>query len=142
MKVLVGMLALALVGCGSSGGDTAGGGGGYDKALCREMVRPFLESLEEIDSRLDIGLNFQEYSEQVTDTKVVYDRLAIDALEPQCLSDVAIPLEQGFNEYIDAYKVWNRCVGNTYCSNDDIQGKLQNKWAEATTKIEEAVAAL
>jgi hypothetical protein len=105
---------------------------------CAEQVGDFVTKLQELDSRLGIGLNFEHYSTNVSDTKVVYDEIAFDAMSPDCVSRVGVPAENAFNAYVKAYNVWNKCVGDIDCDNDSINPKLQLQWAKATGLIDRA----
>ncbi len=42
------------------------------------------------------------------------------------------------NAYINAYNVWNDCIGDIDCDNDSITPELQAEWADATELIQEA----
>jgi hypothetical protein len=112
------------------------------EAGCADQLGDFVASLEEIDGRLNVGLNFGDYSEKVGDASVAYERIDIEDLEPNCLERVGAPAESALNAYIDAYNTWNDCVGDVDCDNDSITPDLQAKWAEATGFIEEASEAL
>lgn len=55
---------------------------------------------------------------------------------------MGIPLEEALNAYIEAYNVWNDCIGDVDCDNDSIDPELQEQWAEATERIDDARDAL
>jgi hypothetical protein len=99
---------------------------------CADAVAPFTEALTDLDSRLNVGLNFGAYSEKVADARVAYDRLPISELDTACITLVAQPEEDAFNAYVRAYNTWNDCVGDVDCSNDSIESKLQAEWSKAT----------
>ena len=105
------------------------------------MLR-FVDALTELDSRLSVGLNFTNYSERVGDARVAYDRIPFKQLEYRCVHNVGVPAEDALNLYVQAYTIWNHCVGDIYCSNDSITRKLQRKWAEATRKLNHVQNAL
>ena len=111
-------------------------------ALCEEEFTPFLESLQELDARLNIGLSYDDYSERVGDVSVQYDRLDFDLVDPACLIGVGVPLENAFNRYVEAYNTWQACIEDINCSTDSITSKLQEKWSRATGAIENAEEAL
>src|SRR6266568_2667268 len=96
---------------------------------CAQPVIDFLTKLEELDSRLSVGLNFQEYGTQVGDVKVAYDRIDFTGTDPLCFSLVGVPAEAALNDYISAYNTWNACVSNISCTNASIKSKLKAKWA-------------
>jgi hypothetical protein len=149
------VLVLTLSACGGSiapgAGDASGTANPTASApaqttppgpICPRPVVRFVDALTELDSRLSVGLNYANYSDHVGDARVAYDRIDVKDLDLDCLTDVGAPAEKALNYYIDAYKIWNDCVGDIYCSNDDIRSKLQRKWAQATAKIDKAKAAL
>ena len=104
---------------------------------CLELVGPLLDELGELDSRLDIGLNYSEYGDLVADANVQYDRIDFDQLGDNigCLSDVGVPLEDALNFYTSAYRVWDDCIESPTCTNDSITRNLQRKWARAEGKV-------
>lgn len=105
---------------------------------CREQLEPLVEALSELDSRLTVGLNYERYSESVSDNQVAYDRVPFDELGPECVTDVGIPLEKAVNAYVKAYNIWSNCFEDIDCSNDSIKGRLQKHWAKATRQIARA----
>jgi hypothetical protein len=107
---------------------------------CQDLVGPLLEALGELDSRLDIGLNYSEYGDKVADANVQYDRIDIDQLRENldCLSGVAVPLEDALNFYSAAYRVWDNCFDRPSCTNEQITPNLQRKWARAAKKVDAA----
>jgi len=111
---------------------------------CEDTLGDFQEAISELNSRLDIGLNYDEYTDAVADAKVEYDQIDFDDLSDntKCLGSVGVPLEKAMNKYIQAANIWSKCFDDLECSNDQINGKLQVRWAEATLKIEKAKDAL
>jgi len=150
-RAAAGLLTLALTACGG-GGVVPGGadGGGASEAEppdvilvdCPDEVVEFVETLEDLDSRLNVGLNFQAYSERVGDSRVAYDRIDIQDLGSGCIDHVGSPAEDAMNAYIRAYNTWNDCIGDIDCDNDSITPDLQAEWAEATELVEDARAGL
>jgi hypothetical protein len=106
-----------------------------DQAKCEETLEPLLEALEELDARLDVGLVFQDYTNQVGDVSVEYNQVRFGALSFDCVTDVGIPLENALNAYIRADNRWNQCIGNFGCDIDSIEPELQRQWREASQEI-------
>lgn len=102
---------------------------------CASALGPFVASLEDLDSRLGVGLNFSAYSDKVGGIKVQYDKLKPDELDAGCITLVGKPGEDALNKYVAAYNVWNDCIGRTGCTNDSIKSTLQGDWSSATTLI-------
>ena len=105
---------------------------------CPDEMSDFIAALQELDSRLNVGMNFQEYSERVGDARVAYDKIDVEDLDDSCIEHVGVPAEDAMNAYIDANSTWNECISDPDCTNDSITAELQSKWAEATELIEEA----
>jgi hypothetical protein len=142
--VACGMAALIVVasGCGGpSAAEKQAKAAAQQHAKCKADIGPFLTALKDLNSRLDVGLSFQAYSDQVGNVKVAYDRVPFKQLSLPCLK-VGGPAEGALNAYISAYSVWNKCIGDTYCSTDSIDSELQGHWETARLKIERAQAAL
>lgn len=107
-------------------------------AECEAALGDFLEALQEIDSRLNVGLVFQDYTNRVGDAQVEYDQVPFDSLALPCVTGVGIPAEAALNHYIRADNQWNNCIGDFNCDTDGIEPELQKKWSKATSAIESA----
>lgn len=103
-----------------------------DSVSCVAQVGPFVNALEDLDSRLEVGLTFADYGTRVGDAQVVYDRIDFTAMDPNCLSNVGVPAENALNHYVKAFNAWNACVGKLSCTNAKIKPKLQAEWSAAT----------
>lgn len=143
---LAALAALLLLGACGSGNDSGGRTEG-NKALseserqalqeeCDEAFTDFMSSLKEINSRLDIGMNYEEYGNQVSDTKVTYDAIDFEDLSEPCVEKVGVPAEKALNFYVDAYRSWNECIESSYCNDDKNTRELQGDWSDATFQIE------
>ena len=111
------------------------------KTACQNAIGDFLDGISGLDSRLDVGLNFSDYSREVSDAKVAHDRIDVTAISGNCLT-AAVAAESALEHYITAYNTWNNCVSDAYCSNDSITPSLQSQWAKATRQDERAREAL
>ena len=111
------------------------------KAKCTQHIGPLITALEDINSRLGIGLSFNAYSEKVGDLQVAYDRITVPALEPTCLN-AAVAAEAARNHYAAAYNAWNDCVSDVDCDNDSVTPELQDRWAKASPSVERASSRL
>jgi hypothetical protein len=103
-----------------------------NQAICEEQLGPLLEALEDLDSRLGVGLVFQDYTNRVGDVSVEYDRVRFGALPIDCINEVGVPLENALNAYIRADNRWNECIGDFGCDIDSIEPELQRRWREAS----------
>lgn len=108
---------------------------------CRRTLSPLVDSLSEIDSRLNVGMNYDEYGDRLGDTQVAYDGTVktIRKQTPDCI-DAAIALENAFNAYLKVYNVWGSCIDDYYCdfSEGVPNDKAQTGWAKATGAIAKA----
>jgi hypothetical protein len=113
-----------------------------DVAVCQDQVDDFLKSMQEIDSRLDVGLTPDAFSGVVGDAKVAYDQLPLDEMDQTCIAEAGVPLENALNQYLKANTQWSNCVGNVSCTTDSILHDLREKWGEASDQISDAEAYL
>lgn len=113
---------------------------------CRTKVSPLIESLQQVNSRLAVGLNLDEYGDRLGDAQVDYDGLAGVAkrLDATCIAEVAVPLEASLNEYSKVLNVWNDCIADYYCdfNEGEPNDKAQAGWLKAGKKIDSARNAL
>jgi hypothetical protein len=110
---------------------------------CRSLLGDFLASLADLDSKVAGGLRFEAYSQQVGSIRVTYERIETSSVGSDCLTAVQLPAERALNRYVEAYNIWNNCVGNgAACTEAEVMAKLQAKWAEATSQIDAAETAL
>jgi hypothetical protein len=109
---------------------------------CEGQIGSLSTELEELDSRLDVGLTYDEYNTHVGDIRVEYDQVSIKSLDVGCLSDVAVHLEDAMNSYVKADGVWNDCLVDFDCRTDSIDPQLQGHWADAASDISDAERSL
>lgn len=105
---------------------------------CVRELDPLLNALSEVDARLDVGLSYDEYSDKVGDASVAYSRIAFRELEPDCVSRVGVALENALNKYSAVASDWNDCIYDVYCSDSDLDDRLQPRWAAASRLISRA----
>lgn len=103
---------------------------------CAAELGPLADALMELDSRLSVGMSFNDYSDKVAGARVAYDRIRISSLDTACIEGVGASAEAAFNNYIYAYRIWNACVAKLECTMDSIEPKLQDYWAKATVQID------
>ncbi len=109
-------------------------------AECADDLRPVLDALEQMDARLDVGLNRSQYGDRMGDISVAYNRLDATTLVGKgagCIA-TAVLLEEAFNEYIQANTAWGDCIASSSCSMDSVQPKLQRHWSTASGKLASA----
>jgi hypothetical protein len=106
---------------------------------CTEQLGGFLESLEELGSRLEVGLNYDEYFDELGNIQVAYNRLPIDDLHPRCLGRVGVPGEASFQAYLDAGEIWEECFEALTCE-EGVDPGVQDEWTSAANKLERATS--
>ena len=112
---------------------------------CKTEMAGLVDALGELDSRLNVGLNYDEYTDQVGDLRVEYDRVDFGGSDPEqleCLSSVGLPAEGAMNEYAKAATTWDECFEDIDCDNDAIQPDLQRRWSAASRKADRATRGL
>jgi hypothetical protein len=105
---------------------------------CRRQIGPLLDELQELDSRLDVGLSYDEYTTHVGDARVIYDRVVDEVDDTTCLTEVGLPAERAFNQYVKASNKWGDCFEDLDCDPDAIEPTLQTHWDRASTLVESA----
>jgi hypothetical protein len=108
-------------------------------ADCRRDLGRWLRTLNDIDSRLSIGMSQSEYSAALGDVQIAYDRIDFDQIDVDCISEVGVPAENAFNQYVKANNRWDACIFDYDCDLDvDAMPKIQDRWARATLLLEKA----
>jgi hypothetical protein len=107
-------------------------------AACEAALEDFLDELNELNSRLGVGVQFSAYLELVGDARVEYDQVDFGDLDQTCLGDVGVPAERALRLYIKAGNIWNRCIQDFGCDIDSIDPQLQERWADAGTAVNSA----
>ena len=69
---------------------------------CEAQLGGMSTEPEELDSRLDVGLTYDEYNTHVGDVRVEYDQVPFRAVDPECLTEVGLHLENALNSYAKA----------------------------------------
>jgi hypothetical protein len=101
-----------------------------------------IDTLKEVDSRLNVGLSQSELSDKIGDASVAYDDINAKALRGTCLSAGA-KLETAFNNYVDTVSTWSDCIYDYGCDVDnDILSSMQAKWAVASRAVDRATTLL
>jgi hypothetical protein len=106
-------------------------------ATCNGQIGPLLTALSDLNSRLDVGLNFGSYGTGVGNARVAYDQIDASGLDSGCALAGA-SAEKALNDYIDAYNTWNNCVNEAGCNDDSIKPSLQKDWARASAALSDA----
>ncbi|WP_141007048.1 hypothetical protein [Nocardioides humi] len=112
----------------------------YD--ACTTATADLRTALNDVNSRLSIGLNYQDYGDKLGDVQVAYDGAIDEIIElgGDCLTTVGKPLENAFNQYIEVKNIWSDCIGDYNCdfSEGETNRKVQDRWAKATKILDRA----
>ena len=145
--LLLGIAALALLGCG--GGDattaTATAGtrlaakspkaGGDAVRATRCGLGAFLHDLDTLESRLAAGLSYEQYFAEVQGARSAYEKIPVGSLDLPCLNAVGAPAEKALNQYIESANIWRECRADVSCGTYTIEPRLQRKWRVASHYI-------
>ena len=106
---------------------------------CTDQLGPLLRVLDNVDSRLDVGLSQRDLSNMIGKASIAYHRIDIKALgQGPCLAAGA-KLESAFNAYNVTVSDWNDCIYDLYCDVDnDVLPGMQRRWAQASNLISRA----
>jgi hypothetical protein len=110
---------------------------------CRAQTGRFLTVLEDLDSRLDVGLSLQAYGDRLGDVKVAADSLP-PGLRYACRKRVGVPAADALTAYLYAYKTWDECLNKfDYCVvQGETESMLQTFWTAAHKRIRTAETGL
>jgi len=111
-------------------------------ADCRRQLGGFLNALRNTNSRLGVGMSFDDYGDQVGQISIAYDRIPFGQLDLECTMGVGVKAEAAFNSYTKAYNAWNECIGDLYCEMDTVDPELQEHWSKAGRQVRKARSAL
>lgn len=110
----------------------------YDE--CQAEESDLLDQLSAVNARLDVGMNFSDYSDTVSDISVEYSKSDSSDLGIDCLGEVAVPAEVAVREHVRAARKWSHCFDDIDCDPETVD--LQSYWSRATDKTTDASDAL
>jgi hypothetical protein len=103
--------------------------------ICRAQLHGFLRSMDDLRGKLAGGLSYGAYLHGVRAAQDAYDRVPVDRLELSCLVKVGTPAERALNLYLAAANTWGGCLTSTSCDSEEVEPKLQRKWALASGRL-------
>ncbi|MCW2755210.1 MAG: hypothetical protein JWQ32_2621 [Marmoricola sp.] len=166
VRICLVALALALVaGCGSTGesakqiaadkaaeqaraatAHAAAVKGAQTKAyqICVAQLSGLPDQAQAMESRVSVGLTFEQYSGVIGTAKIAYDKMErVVAQKPQpmtlpCLK-VGAKYEAGFARYVTAFNLWNTCIGEYNCSisSGPTASKMQAAWTRGAALFDQ-----
>lgn len=99
-----------------------------------QVAQEVIDEFFAIDSRLDVGMNYQEYGNQVAELKVALDKFGRRPGAKN--SPVYARLSSALTNYETALTTWKMCIKEYSCSNDFIEASSKTgKFLLSTYKI-------
>lgn len=115
------------------------------QTACTSELSDFKSELENVNSKLTVGMTQSDFNKALGDVQVKYDRLDSDAIngDVYCSGNVGEPLQDAFNDFVKSNSAWAKCINAYNCEvKGDVLKGLQKQWSSAGAKIEKANAAL
>ena len=138
-----GVRALIIASILVAAGTIATGASGKSDASCPRTIHRFVDALTEVDGRLDLGIDFNEYRGLISKAHVAYARIPWSQIADPCLSSVGVPSEKAMNEYTVAYNIWAKCIAALNCGRGAAADRqMQFRWRRARQNLQRAVANL
>ena len=97
-----------------------------------------MTALTEVDARLNVGLNYADYTALIGDVAVAYASMDVDVLVEFDGLEVGAKLESAYNKYNEAAQLW----GDNLLDYASIKNRMQKKWMAASGDLDEAAALL
>jgi hypothetical protein len=107
-----------------------------DYQFCKETLGPSMDALEDLRSRLDAGMTYDDYASELSDINVEFNRAGASLRRGEC-HGVWVALEGALNNYIEANSLWNDCLQDL-CSDAAFNKSLQPAWGRASRALSNA----
>jgi hypothetical protein len=105
---------------------------------CRAQLGGFLDSMNALRAKLEVGLSYEDYIAEVGRVRAAYDRLPTARLKLDCLIQTGTSAEKAFNQYIAAANAWGECLAEAGCGAASIERRLQAEWRVASRSLSAA----
>lgn len=109
-----------------------------DGGSCKAQVGGFLDAMDTLRNRLEVGLTYEQYVDEVRGIKAAYAGIPTDRLAIDCLIGVGTPGEKSFDVYIAASRYWAECAAAVSCQSSSIETRLQQEWKVASGLLSKA----
>jgi hypothetical protein len=138
-KLVIGIAALIVIGgiialfvLGESGESKQARA---DAVVCVESYESVIDGLSEIDTKTDVGVNYDEYSEIVTEVTTEADILDKKNFGEDCETLIENDIQDVLETYSDISNEWNDCLYDYYCElgYDFVPS---DRWIEASSDID------
>jgi hypothetical protein len=105
---------------------------------CDARLGDFVDRMNDLRQSLLAGLSYDEYVVRVRAIRDAYEAVPVDKLGASCVSGPAAEAEDAFNQYLRAANAWGECAATAGCAASEVEGKLQRRWKQASTKLDAA----
>lgn len=109
-----------------------------DYQRCQQQLGDLLHAEQQLDSRLDIGLTYDDYGNRLGDVQVEYKQVPFKQLGDTCTAEVGVPAENALNEYVKSENIWTKCFDDPDCDDSSIKDSLRQHWSKATQYVDRA----
>jgi hypothetical protein len=93
--------------------------------------------VSDLNSDLDVGLNYSEYGQRLRTILRLYHRAPVGPQSVSCTHNVGVPAEHAMNHYSIAYTVWSWCMARLGCDANH-EAQRQRQWSAASAAINRA----
>lgn len=124
--VALAAVAAAIVACG--GGSTSRTKDQAAYMTCKAATQSALSSLQDLWTRLTVGMTLDSYTAKVGDLKVVDDHLTAASVSRRC-EPVVSQITNSVDQFAAAVTAWNTCIQNGACSDPSVD--TQPYWTSA-----------
>ena len=102
---------------------------------CVDATEDYLEAVSDVDSVVEVGVSFTDYSDLVLDA--AKESKKVGEVTDDCQSDVVDELDEALSSYAEASSDWNDCIYDDFdCDVDDLD--LSTTWFSAGLSVETA----
>jgi hypothetical protein len=111
-----------------------------ESEACQATMQPSLDALQELDSRLDVGLTLDAYEEALARANVLFEQIDTVALSAlgECVDKVHVPAHLALNDYVKAQRLWSECIQDPSCKDADRGARLHPLWSRTASNIQRA----
>lgn len=107
-----------------------------DLRRCVTAIKPLRSALDQIDSRLAVGLSYDDLGDRLGNARVAYDSINFKRLHPKCTYNPGIALESAMNQYIESLNRWQTCIDDYSCQVEgEVLRQLRAKWSQASKNL-------
>jgi hypothetical protein len=107
---------------------------------CRSEAREFIRALQGLDGRINVGISYVNYGEELGEAGATYRRMDVSDQPPACASAL-VAGETALDQFNNAQDVWGDCIFDDYdfCDTDSasFQDELQGAWSKGSDALEE-----